>query len=151
MEPPSKRTAFVRIARRGFFVTREQKQQITSLRKQGCGYAAIAKTVALSVNTVKSFCRRNGLNRAFTDVSAPVCPFCGGALVQRPQVKPRRFCSDSCRRAWWKAHPEASIKKAYYEKVCAYCAKPYIVYGRPESKYCSLDCAHNARKAEANT
>ena len=131
-------------------MTREQKQQIVNLRKQGCGYAAIAKTVALSINTVKSFCRRNGLNGAFGDNSAPVCPFCGGALTQRHKTKPRRFCSDNCRRAWWKAHPEAGVKKAYYEKVCAYCAKPYIVYGRQNSKYCCLDCARNARKAQAN-
>ncbi len=141
---------FVRIARRWFFVTKEQKSQITDLRKKGCGYATIAKTTAFSVNTVKSFCRRNGLAGRFADSSTPVCAFCGGTLEQRPKTKPKRFCSESCRRAWWKVHPEAGVKKAYYEKVCAYCGRPYIVYGRQVSKYCCLDCSHNARKAEAN-
>ncbi len=40
-------------------MTEQQKKQIIVLRKQFFGYKAIAKKLNLSVNTVKSFCRRN--------------------------------------------------------------------------------------------
>ena len=129
------------------FMTKEQRSQIIDQRKQGCGYATIAKSVAVSINTIKSFCRRNGLAGGIADETTLVCSFCGVTLEQRSKTKPNRFCSENCRRAWWKEHPNASFKKAYYEKVCAFCGKHYTVYGRPESKYCCLDCAHNARKA----
>ena len=42
-------------------MTDEQKQQIIRLRKKGCGYTAVANKVGISKDTVKSFCRRNGL------------------------------------------------------------------------------------------
>ena len=43
-------------------MTENQKQVITDLRGKGTGYAAIAKRLSLSVNTVKAYCRRNGLS-----------------------------------------------------------------------------------------
>ena len=42
-------------------MTEEQKQQVIRLRKEGCGYTAVAHNVGVSKDTVKSFCRRNGL------------------------------------------------------------------------------------------
>ena len=43
-------------------MTENQKQVITDLRSKGTGYAAIAKRLSLSVNTVKAYCRRNSLS-----------------------------------------------------------------------------------------
>ena len=42
-------------------MTHGQRQQIIQLRKEGCGYTAIAKELDISRDTVRSFCRRNGL------------------------------------------------------------------------------------------
>ncbi len=42
-------------------MTDRQKQQIIRLRKEGFGYTAVANKVGISKDTVKSFCRRNGL------------------------------------------------------------------------------------------
>lgn len=42
-------------------MSNEQKEQITKLRDNGAGYTEIANAIGLPVNTVKSFCRRNGL------------------------------------------------------------------------------------------
>ncbi len=42
-------------------MTDEQKTKIMSLRREGLGYTAIAKRLDISKDTVKSFCRRNGL------------------------------------------------------------------------------------------
>ena len=43
-------------------MTVEQKQCIIQMRKQHLGYMTIAKELAVSINTVKSFCRRNRLS-----------------------------------------------------------------------------------------
>ena len=50
-------------------MTEEQKKQIIRLRKKGCGYTAVANKVGISKDTVKSFCRRNGLAG---EMAAPV-------------------------------------------------------------------------------
>ena len=42
-------------------MTETQKKRITKLRKQGFGYTAIATELKVLVGTVKTFCRRNGL------------------------------------------------------------------------------------------
>ena len=42
-------------------MTEEQKTRIASLRGEGYGYVRIARTLGLSENTVKSFCRRKNL------------------------------------------------------------------------------------------
>lgn len=42
-------------------MTDEQKQKIIALRRDGAGYGQIAATVGISINTVKSFCRRHSL------------------------------------------------------------------------------------------
>lgn len=41
-----------------------EREQIISLRAAGQSYARIADALNLSVNSVKSFCRRNALNGA---------------------------------------------------------------------------------------
>ena len=126
----------------------EQKRRILELRQEGSDFATIANDVKLSVNTVKSFYRRHTLKEQ--SGAGSLCRYCGKVLVQTPKVKPKHFCSEVCRRAWWKEHPEAGAKKAFYEKACAFCGKPYTVYGRADSKYCSLECAHRARRKAGN-
>ena len=58
-------------------MTDRQKQQIIRLRKEGFGYTAVANKVGISKDTVKSFCRRNGLAgemAAVQEDSMPACP-----------------------------------------------------------------------------
>ena len=42
-------------------MTENQKRRITLMRQQHIGYSAIATELRLSLNTVKAYCRRNGL------------------------------------------------------------------------------------------
>jgi DNA invertase Pin-like site-specific DNA recombinase len=44
-------------------MTDHQKAQIIKLRAAGNGYGKIARTLGISLNTVKSFCRRNDISR----------------------------------------------------------------------------------------
>ena len=53
-----------------------EKRQIEDLRKQGNGYKKIAQLTGLSLNTVKSFCRRIGT------VSSSQCMQCGKEITQ---------------------------------------------------------------------
>ena len=67
-------------------MTEEQKKQIIRLRKKGCGYTAVANKVGISKDTVKSFCRRNGLAGEMAvsaETQVPGCRECGKPLQQR--------------------------------------------------------------------
>lgn len=79
-------------------MTTDERRALTTYRQQGYGYKKIAQIMELSVNTVKTYCKRNALG----GVVAPqnprsiekVCKHCGTSLVQTPGQKPRVFCSD---------------------------------------------------------
>ena len=43
-------------------MTENQKTQIAKLRAAGLGYGKIAQQLGMSLNTVKSYCRRKGVN-----------------------------------------------------------------------------------------
>ena len=113
-----------------------QKHQISVLRGKGATYASIAVELGLSENTVKSHCRRHGIV-----TGTEVCPECGQRLVHLPKKKPKRFCSDKCRLAWWAKHPEAQNRKAVYKFICPRCEKAFTAYGNAKRKYCSGACA----------
>ena len=118
------------------------KAQVRSLREAGMSLGKIAVQLGLNANTVKSWCRRNNIMPA--SVGTPVvdatrlvgCLNCGGVLVGRQS----RFCCQSCRRAWWKTHPELINRKAFYTFTCAHCAKPFSAYGDAKRKYCTHAC-----------
>ena len=122
---PSKSPLFLRIARRWFLMTKEQKSTILRLRAEGYKYVTIADTIGLSINTVKSYCRRQSAT-AQAD-GAPCCKQCKKPLVSKKGGKPRLFCSDECRNNWWKHHSSNINRKAYYTKTCAHCGKPYHI------------------------
>jgi hypothetical protein len=121
-----------------------QKTQIVNMRACGKSYTSIANALGISVNTVKSYCRRNGLDGIASSASAvgakchAYCIQCGALLVQTKGAKAKRFCSDKCRTAWWNAHPD-KLKPAR-EFVCGTCGKTFKSYGKRERKYCSRSC-----------
>ena len=124
-----------------------QKDKIRKLRIVGKGYAHIAAELGISTNNVKVFCSRNALTDKDIEAlrnneSDGCCPYCHKTIEQRNKSKPRRFCSDECRLAWWKEHPECKRKKALYTIICAECGKEFISYGNANRKYC--------REAEKN-
>ena len=78
-------------------MTDKQKQQIITLRRNGAGDGTIASQLGVSINTVKSFCRRYSL-AARTD--GAVCEQCRKPIAQNPGRKRKRFCCDACRNKW---------------------------------------------------
>ncbi|MEY8390446.1 RNA polymerase subunit sigma-70 [Lachnospiraceae bacterium] len=126
-------------------MTDAQKENIRYLRGEGLGYRAIAARLGISENTVKSFCRRSGLTGIAKPEPAHVCRQCGQPLVESPKRKGRKFCSEACRRAWWKEHAELIDRKAFYSLFCAECGKEFLSYGNQKRKYCSHACYIKAR------
>lgn len=115
-----------------------QKEQIKTMRLQGIGYVKIGENLGISDNTVRSFCRRKGLGD--TVKNRAVCKQCGKLMKIVPKQKPKQFCSDSCRNAWWNAHLDCVNKTAYYEHVCKHCGVAFSAYGNNHRKYCSHAC-----------
>lgn len=132
-------------------MTMKQKQQIAILRGRSDSYNKIAAALGIPVNTVQSYCRRNGLGACYATPKpeadmADVCPNCGRLLIHTPGSKRKRFCSDKCRSAWWKTHPEALNRKAIYHFICPKCGKAFESYGNDHRKYCSKTCLADARR-----
>ena len=113
----------------------DKSMEIMKFRQQGLGYRRIAAVTGYSLNTVKSVCRR-----AAEQQEEKVCLQCGAKVEQPPHRKEKKFCSDKCRLAWWKAHPEAVNRKSVYHFTCAQCGQPFDSYGNDHRKYCSRAC-----------
>lgn len=119
-------------------MTNQQKEQIRTMRLQGVGYIKIGKSLGISNNTVRSFCRRNGLGDK--SKNAVACKQCGKLIKNIPEQKPKKFCSDSCRNTWWNEHRDCVNRKANYEYICICCGRNFTAYGNNHRKYCSHAC-----------
>ena len=132
-------------------MTDNQKMLIQIYRENGMSYKKIADTLSVSINTVKTFCKRNGLGGVRTtvtvtdEVMVKACECCGKPVSQNPGRKQKRFCSDSCRNQWWNTHLKDQNRKANYECVCECCGKTFSSYGNKNRKYCSHSCYINGR------
>ena len=128
-------------------MTEEQGLQIRKLREQGMGYRAIASAVNLSRDSVRNYCRSRGLagyrieyemNLHDRMQEGRACAFCGAELIKESTGRPKRFCSDLCRRNYWKIHRSEMKKKptAIYTLECPYCHEIFEAYGNKKRKYC---------------
>lgn len=127
-------------------MNQSEKTRIKELREDGMGYAEIARKMDISINTIKSFCRRNGLGGIKKDESnLTFCKFCFKPVNQYLGKKRKKFCSDSCRNKWWNTHMEDVDKRANYRCICLACGQVFISYGNKNRKYCSHQCYINDR------
>lgn len=126
----------------GTIMTTQEKMLLEELYKKGLGYKKIANITELSVNSVKSHCKRH-----IVIGNEILCPCCAKPIAQIPKHKKRRFCSDDCRKKWWRAHPEAVRREKCHELICTYCGQKFQRYGK-DRRYCSRACYANARRKE---
>lgn len=133
-------------------MTDEDKKMITAFRQTGMGYKLIAGKLNLSLNSVKSFCRRNNLleDQVLKDTDHAACEQCGTLFKKIPGRKKKRFCSDRCRNMWWNSHLDQVKRKAVYELNCRCCGKAFLVYGNAGRKFCSHECYVRSRFGGAN-
>jgi len=124
-------------------MTTDEKTTLSAYRQQGLGYKKIAQLMGLSVNTVKTYCKRNSLGATVAQTSNgadSVCKCCNAPLVQIPGRKPRTFCSDTCKVKWWNAHPEQVKHRSDRQVICGHCGKSFSVNQNSTRKYCSHAC-----------
>lgn len=132
-------------------MTEAQAEQITQMRMKGIGYKSIATVVGLSRDIVRNYCKAHNMTGYTSALTKNVqmmiekgdaCLYCGGNIVKAGTGRPKKFCSEKCRRNWWKAHPEAAKRRedAARRLVCPKCGKPFTVYGKTDRKYCSHEC-----------
>ena len=124
-------------------MTGKQKLQIKEFREQGYGYTQISKMMELSAESIRIYCKRNGLGGVAASSgqnNASCCEQCGTAVSQTPGRKHKRFCSDRCRMLWWNSHQDQVKRKANYTCTCVKCSKLFVSYGNKSRKYCSHEC-----------
>ncbi len=137
-------------------MTEEEKEQIYDMRLKGIGYKAISATLGVSRDSVRGFCKRNGLDGDSQVVALNyeekvkkhlLCACCGKPIKQKDKGRIRKFCSEGCRREWWKNNQQARNKteEATYHYKCPHCGKTFSCYGNKKRKYCSHDCYIKSR------
>lgn len=129
-------------------MTEAQQDQIKNLCKDGLGYRKIATILELSENTVKSYCRRHGLEcrKSVHILKVDVCRECGAKLYNTPGHRQRRFCSDECRKRFWKENQSLINRGNQQETICPVCGERFHDYSKKKRRYCSQECYQQSRK-----
>ncbi len=125
-------------------MTDQQREEILKLRRLNYGYKAIANMLGISIDTVKSHCKRHnimkGLLPSDSSRQGHFCLQCGKPILQDPKRKEKKYCSDACRNKWWNSHPDLIKQKSGRVLVCAKCGKEFYVNLQSNRKYCSHAC-----------
>ena len=127
----------------------EQKNMIQDLRNSGCGYKEISEQLQISINTVKSYCKRHELTRMGKRNSGSVrfCLQCGTEIKQEQHRKTKKFCSDRCRMIWWREHSSLLRTPSKQTFICPVCHEAFSAYSSTKQKYCSRLCYARSREA----
>ncbi|KXI16076.1 hypothetical protein HMPREF3230_01213 [Gardnerella vaginalis] len=125
----------------GLFMNMEEQRKVKLLRDEGLSYTQIANRMDISVNTIKSYCKRNSLGVIqSTKTQTELCESCSKPIKQNTGRKVKRFCSDACRNTWWNKHTQLVKRQANYECTCLNCKNSFISYGNKTRKYCCHAC-----------
>lgn len=116
-----------------------QKKQIVAMRKDNATYAAISEALGIPVGTIKTFCRRNGMT-SDAPQGKPRCKNCGAELTNTPKARPRLFCSNRCKQAWWNKNRQDRVSTKIVPHTCPTCGKIFADYSGANRKYCSQEC-----------
>lgn len=106
------------------------KAQIMKLKNKGYTYKRIADELNISEGSIKSFFNRK----------IDICPVCYTPVIGK------KYCSDKCRMAWWRAHPHKTT--SMIECRCEVCHKKFFAYPSKQRKYCSKKCYGKSRRGE---
>lgn len=142
---------------KGRTMNESQRKQIWKLRVQGLGYGVIGKSIGLSKDSVKKYCRRHPELRGCGILPQLMvkerlqdgthCSQCFQPMVIKTTGRPKRFCSSKCRAHWWRSHQNPGDKSTtrYHELTCKECGRSFLTYANPKRKYCSHTCYIKAR------
>ena len=126
-------------------MTDKQKESIALLRDCGVSVTEIAERLGLSVNTIKSYCKRHAL-KAQTK-SKRYCLQCHNLIRQNLHRKAKKFCCDRCRVIWWGKHSSLLRTPSKQTFICPVCHGSFSAYPSTKQKYCSRLCYARSREA----
>ena len=122
-------------------MTNEQKQAIASMRYAGVPISSIAEQLGLSVNTIKSFCKRHGIHSGNqSSKNILFCLQCHKEIPQAEHRKAKKFCSDKCRQLWWAENTALIPRDSQIERICPVCKEHFLSYKSKHRIYCSRTC-----------
>jgi hypothetical protein len=128
-------------------VTGKEKDTVHQMRTEGLSCSAIATSLGISVNTIKSYCQRNKVILGEKKIKSTAhieqsgssnCKQCGKLILQSGRHRPRKFCSETCRRVWWKINSDYSQMSQL--SICAHCGEKFMSRTDQRRRYCSHDC-----------
>ena len=124
-------------------MTKYEADQIFKSRLQNEDYNTIAKRMSIKVNTIASYCYRNGLTDSnLSNISE--CCYCHKKIEQKAKGKKRLLCNDKCRSAWRRAHH--TLTEPVYHHVCVGCGSAFDTAGNKSQRYCSRQCYQKHRE-----
>ena len=103
-------------------------------------YADIAKELGMTTNAVRVYCHRHGLSEIALKKIEDGCKNCGCTITNKSKTRPRKFCSDACKRTWWNAHRVDRRSPNTEAYTCGICGKKFYDYISANRKYCSQTC-----------
>ena len=118
-------------------------EKLIELRRQRLGYMKIANLMGISINTVKSYCKRHKITRdtkAEVALKEHACLQCGMPVKQLRGKREKEFCCDACRMKWWSAHQALLHHRKTHSQVCPHCHKTFTVINSRKRKYCCHAC-----------
>ena len=108
-------------------MTNEQKQTIASMRDSGVPITSIAQQLELSVNTIKSYCKRHGIHSGNqSSKNILFCLQCHKEIPQTSHRKEKKFCSDKCRQLWWAENSTLIPRNSQIERICPVCKTSFF-------------------------
>lgn len=121
-------------------MTERERNLIRAMRRSGRSYQEISSSLMIDKDAVRSFCRTHSIEPAGNPTHS-FCPECGKEITLSPKGRRRRFCTDKCRRAWWKHNrsKEQRSAEATRRSVCLNCGKEFTSYADGR-KFCSHKC-----------
>jgi len=121
------------------------REQARLLREKGMSLRKVAAITGLTKDVVRNISRKIVVAADDDDTldsrinGGQACTYCGGSMEQHVgSGRPRRFCSERCRRQYWRLHRPEQKKKEdkLFLRICAYCGKTFQIYGKNDRKYC---------------
>lgn len=126
-------------------LSNQDKRSIMELRLKGSSSKGIASQLQLNYAAVKTFIHRHGKDSDYV-AKLGICVCCGSPLTQVPGKKPKKFCSDACRRKWW-ANNQEQLDRTMYVNICAYCGRNFET-AKKNQRYCNRTCYAESRKKQ---
>lgn len=75
------------------------KQKIREMRESGLQFNEISEELGISLNSIKSYCRRENVQQG----ERTVCKQCGKPVNQNINKRKKEFCCPRCRLKYWRA------------------------------------------------